>query len=162
MFTESLVQGSILKEVLETLKNLISEACWDISSSSVNLQSVDSSHVSLVQLTLRSEGCDRNLARGVNLTSMSEILNCAGNEDITTLRAEDNADTLAPVFEAPHQEKVPDCEMKLMDLDVAQLGIPEQEDSCVVKILPSGEFARVCRDLSHTGDVLEFPVQNME
>lgn len=31
--------------------------------------------------------------------SMSKILKCAGNEDIITLRAEDNADTLALVFE---------------------------------------------------------------
>lgn len=34
-------------------------------------------------------------------SSMSKILKCAGNEDIITLRAEDNADTLALVFEAP-------------------------------------------------------------
>ena len=73
MFEVRLVQGSILKKVLEALKDLINEACWDISSSGMNLQSMDSSHVSLVQLTLRSEGfdtyrCDRNLAMGVNLT----------------------------------------------------------------------------------------------
>ncbi|XP_023574341.1 proliferating cell nuclear antigen [Octodon degus] len=158
MFEARLVQGSILKKVLEALKDLINEACWDISSGGVNLQSMDSSHVSLVQLTLRSEGfdtyrCDRNLAMGVNLTSMSKILKCAGNEDIITLRAEDNADTLALVFEAPNQEKVSDYEMKLMDLDVEQLGIPEQEYSCVVK-MPSGEFARICRDLSHIGDAV--------
>lgn len=35
--------------------------------------------------------------------SMSKILKCAGNEDIITLRAEDNADTLALVFEAPSE-----------------------------------------------------------
>lgn len=34
---------------------------------------------------------------------MSKILKCAGNEDIITLRAEDNADTLALVFEAPSE-----------------------------------------------------------
>ena len=73
MFEARLVQGSILKKVLEALKDLINEACWDISSSGMNLQSMDSSHVSLVQLTLRPEGfdtyrCDRNLAMGVNLT----------------------------------------------------------------------------------------------
>uniref|UniRef100_A0A8C8B1L9 DNA sliding clamp PCNA n=1 Tax=Otus sunia TaxID=257818 RepID=A0A8C8B1L9_9STRI len=86
-------------------------------------------------------------------TLMSKILKCAGNEDIITLRAEDNADTLALVFEAPNQEKVSDYEMKLMDLDVEQLGIPEQEYSCVVK-MPSAEFARICRDLSHIGDAV--------
>lgn len=36
-------------------------------------------------------------------SSMSKILKCAGNEDIITLRAEDNADTLALVFEAPSE-----------------------------------------------------------
>ena len=92
---------------------------------------------------------------------MSKILKCAGNEDIITLRAEDNADTLALVFETiskffdsffdgltvavpvcllsvndlsvffTDQEKVSDYEMKLMDLDVEQLGIP------VSNLLPS-------------------------
>ncbi|NWI99549.1 PCNA protein, partial [Crypturellus undulatus] len=147
MFEARLVQGSVLKRVLEALKDLITEACWDLGSGGISLQSMDSSHVSLVQLTLRSEGfdtyrCDRNIAMG-----------CAGNEDIITLRAEDNADTLALVFEAPNQEKVSDYEMKLMDLDVEQLGIPEQEYSCVVK-MPSAEFARICRDLSHIGDAV--------
>ncbi|KAF6730043.1 Proliferating cell nuclear antigen, partial [Oryzias melastigma] len=158
MFEARLVQGSILKKVLEALKDLITEACWDVSSSGISLQSMDSSHVSLVQLTLRHDGfdsyrCDRNLAMGVNLSSMSKILKCAGNEDIITLRAEDNADTLALVFETINQEKVSDYEMKLMDLDVEQLGIPEQEYSCVVK-MPSGEFARICRDLSQIGDAV--------
>jgi len=73
MFEARLVQGSILKKVLEALKDLITEACWDVSSFGISLQSMDSSHVSLVQLTLRSDGfdsyrCDRNLAMGVNLS----------------------------------------------------------------------------------------------
>lgn len=73
MFEARLVQGSILKKVLDALKDLITEACWDVSSSGISLQSMDSSHVSLVQLTLRHDGfdsyrCDRNLAMGVNLS----------------------------------------------------------------------------------------------
>ena len=36
---------------------------------------------------------------GLFFPSMSKILKCAGNEDTITLRAEDNADTLALVFE---------------------------------------------------------------
>lgn len=73
MFEARLVQGSVLKRVLEALKDLITEACWDLGSGGISLQSMDSSHVSLVQLTLRSEGfdtyrCDRNIAMGVNLS----------------------------------------------------------------------------------------------
>ncbi|NXP62849.1 PCNA protein, partial [Chloropsis cyanopogon] len=149
MFEARLVQGSVLKRVLEALKDLITEACWDLGSGGISLQSMDSSHVSL------PDTCDTTAPESPAFLpcSMSKILKCAGNEDIITLRAEDNADTLALVFEAPNQEKVSDYEMKLMDLDVEQLGIPEQEYSCVVK-MPSAEFARICRDLSHIGDAV--------
>ena len=82
---------------------------------------------------------------------MSEILTCAGKEDIIILRTEDNADALGLVFEAPNQEKVSAHDMKLMGLDVKQLGIPEQEYSCAIK-MSSGEFAIRCLALSHTGD----------
>ena len=110
MFQEHLVQGSILQKVLGVLKDLIKEAPWDRSRSGVNLPSTDSSHVSLMQLTLpvgfHMCHCHRNLTMDMNLTSMSKILKCAGNEDIISLRAEDHADTLALVFETPNQEKV--------------------------------------------------------
>uniref|UniRef100_A0A2K5HLJ8 DNA sliding clamp PCNA n=1 Tax=Colobus angolensis palliatus TaxID=336983 RepID=A0A2K5HLJ8_COLAP len=145
MFQVRLVQGSVLKKVLEALKDLINDACWDISSSGVNLQSLDSSHVSLVQFTLPSEGfdtyrCDCNLAMGTNLSIISKILKCAGNEDIITLRTEDSVDTLMLLFEASNQEKFSGYEIKLMNLDVEQLGIAEQEYHSVAK-MPSGEFA---------------------
>ncbi|EPQ06903.1 Sorting nexin-18 [Myotis brandtii] len=74
MFEARLVQGSILKKVLEALKDLINEACWDISSSGVNLQSMDSSHVSLVQLTLRSEGFDTSATVSRNLNCFSTFV----------------------------------------------------------------------------------------
>lgn len=74
---------------------------------------------------------------------MSKTLKCAVSEDIITVRAEDNADILAPVFEAPNQEKLSEYAMKVVDLDVEQPGIPEQEYSHVIK-MPSSEFARIC------------------
>ncbi|EOB06147.1 Proliferating cell nuclear antigen, partial [Anas platyrhynchos] len=150
-----------LKRVLEALKDLITEACWDLGSGGISLQSSCWQLLDKLAVALRSRQlawcffsvCNPVSGLLVFFPSMSKILKCAGNEDIITLRAEDNADTLALVFEAPNQEKVSDYEMKLMDLDVEQLGIPEQEYSCVVK-MPSAEFARICRDLSHIGDAV--------
>ncbi len=107
-------------------------------------------------------------------------MKCAANDDVMTMKAQDNADTVTFVFESPNQEKVSDYEMKLMNLDQEQLGIPvskcryirircittfyitewsvfktfrsqETDYSCVIKI-PSAEFARICRDLSQFGE----------
>ena len=79
---------------------------------------------------------------GMNLGSMSKILRCASNDDIITIKAQDQADTVTFMFESPNQEKVSDYEMKLMNLDQEHLGIPETDYACVIK-MPAGEFARV-------------------
>ncbi|XP_013790832.1 proliferating cell nuclear antigen-like [Limulus polyphemus] len=156
MFEARLVQGSLLKKVLEAIKDLINEATWDCSATGISLQAMDNSHVSLVSVNLRSDGfdkyrCDRNISMGMNLGSMSKILKCAANDDVITVKAQDDADTVTFVFEAPNQEKVSDYEMKLMNLDTEHLGIPDTEYSVVIK-MPAVEFQRICRDLSQIGD----------
>lgn len=67
---------------------------------------MDSSHVALVALLLRSEGfehyrCDRNLSLGMNLNNMAKMLKCAGNEDIVTIKADDASDSVTFMFESP-------------------------------------------------------------
>ncbi|KAF6205745.1 hypothetical protein GE061_019918 [Apolygus lucorum] len=156
MFEARLVQSSILKKVLDAIKDLLNEATFDCSDSGMQLQAMDNSHVSLVSLNLRSDGfdkyrCDRNLSMGINLGSMFKIMKCAANDDILTIKAQDNADTVMFMFESPNQEKVSDYEMKLMDIDQEHLGIPETDYSSIIK-MPSGEFSRICKDLSQFGE----------
>ncbi|XP_061389059.1 proliferating cell nuclear antigen-like [Musca vetustissima] len=152
MFEARLISATILKKILDAIKDLLNEGTFDCSDSGIQLQAMDNSHVSLVSMTLRSDGfdkfrCDRNISMGMNLSSMAKILKCANNDDTVTIKAQDNADTVTFMFESPNHEKVSDYEMKLMNLDQEHLGIPETEYSCVVR-MPSIEFARICRDLA--------------
>jgi len=156
MFEARLVQGNLLKKVLESLKDLLNEATWDCADTGIQLQAMDNSHVSLVSVLLRADGfdkfrCDRQLSMGMNLTSMSKILRCAANDDIITIKAQDQADTVTFMFESPNQEKMADYEMKLMNLDQEHLGIPETDYAAVIK-MPSSEFQRVIKDLSQFGE----------
>ena len=78
-------------QVLEATKDLVTDANFDCSATGFALQAMDSSHVSLVSLQLRSDGfehfrCDRNLSMGMNLVNMAKMLKCAGNEDIITMK----------------------------------------------------------------------------
>ncbi|KAL4571114.1 hypothetical protein LXL04_017865 [Taraxacum kok-saghyz] len=157
-----LVQGSLLKKVMESIKDLVNDANFDCSATGFSLQAMDSSHVALVSLLLRSEGfehyrCDRNLSMGMNLSNMSKMLKCAGNDDIITLKADDGSDTVTFMFESPTQDKIADFEMKLMDIDSEHLGIPEAEYHAIVR-MPSSEFARICKDLSSIGDTVVISV----
>ncbi|KAH0458278.1 hypothetical protein IEQ34_013593 [Dendrobium chrysotoxum] len=153
-----LVQGSLLKKVIEAIKDLVTDANFDCSATGLSLQAMDSSHVALVALLLRSEGfehyrCDRNISMGMNLNNMSKMLKCAGNDDIITIKGDDGSDTITFMFESPNQDKISDFEMKLMDIDSEHLGIPEAEYHAIVK-MPSSEFSRICKDLSSIGDTV--------
>lgn len=73
MFEARLVQGNLLKKVLDAIKDLLNEASWDCADSGIQLQAMDYSHVSLVSVNLRAEGfdkyrCDRNQTLGMDLT----------------------------------------------------------------------------------------------
>jgi proliferating cell nuclear antigen len=108
MFEARLVQGNILKKVLEALRDLLNEAVWDCDESGIHLQAMDTSHVSLVSVVLRSDGfdkfiCDRQQSMGMNLQSMWKIMRCASTNDIVTVKASADADSVTFVFESPNQ-----------------------------------------------------------
>ncbi|KAL3647343.1 hypothetical protein CASFOL_008311 [Castilleja foliolosa] len=162
MFELRLVEGGLLKKILESLKDLVNDANFDCSATGFSLQAMDSSHVALVSFLLRAEGfdhyrCDRNLMMGINVANMAKMLKCASNDDIVTIKADDGTDTVTFMFESPSQDKIADFEMKLMDIDSEHLGIPETEYEAIVR-MPSAEYARICRDLSAIGDTLVISV----
>ncbi|KAL8842683.1 MAG: hypothetical protein Q9170_000458 [Blastenia crenularia] len=112
---------------------------------------MDNSHVALVSMMLKAESfspfrCDRNIALGINLSSLMKVLRCAQNEDILTLKAEDAPDVVNLVFETSESDRLSEYDIKLMDIDQEHLGIPETEYAATIS-MPSAEFQRICRDL---------------
>jgi Proliferating cell nuclear antigen, N-terminal domain len=111
-----LSQGVLLKKILEPVKDLLSNANFDCSpSKGLCFQSMDSCHVALVSLQLAPHSferfrCDRNLTLGINLTHLSKLLKCAGNDDIITIKADDQSpDTISFMFENPSES----CQLPL-------------------------------------------------
>jgi len=170
MFEAKLENGSMWRKIVEAVnKDIIENAIFDCSGEGIKLQGMDSSHICLVHLELHKDGfgekcyrCDRNIALGVKVENLLKLLRCAGPNDAITFRADENGgDTLVLIFESPSPNdddksvitKISKYEMKLIDLDQEHLGIPDQDFSCSVK-MPSGEFSRICRDLSQIGDTV--------
>lgn len=62
--------------MLESVKDLVTDANFDCAPTGFSLQAMDASHVSLVALLLRCDGfdhyrCDRSLSMGMNLANMA-------------------------------------------------------------------------------------------
>jgi len=158
MFEARLEQASLLKKILESIKDLVDNANFECTAAGIALQAMDSSHVSLVSLLLRQDGfdhyrCDRSLTLGINIASMTKILKCASNDDTVTIRADDNGDNVTFLFENASNNKLSEFELKLMSIDSDHLGIPDTEYKTTIK-MPAGEFQRICRDLTTVGDTV--------
>ena len=145
------------------------------------MQAMDNSHVALVSVLLSASGfvnyrCDRPLPLGMNLGSLSKVLKCAKDDDICTLKALDDADTLNLIYESKREcydalesrivsnltpfldsDRVAEYDMKLMDIDTDALGIPDTDYDARIT-MPSSEFARLVRDLSSLGESVRIDV----
>eukprot|EP01120_Amphizonella_sp_Union-15-10_P004342 TRINITY_DN14972_c0_g1_i1.p1 TRINITY_DN14972_c0_g1~~TRINITY_DN14972_c0_g1_i1.p1 ORF type:complete len:260 (-),score=46.99 TRINITY_DN14972_c0_g1_i1:73-852(-) len=156
MFEAKLKDASILKKIVEAIKDLVQDVNFDCTSTGISLQAMDSAHVSLVALLLRGDNfedyrCDKNVSLGVNLTNMAKILKCASNNDSVTLKSEEGGDHLTFVFES--KKKIATFELRLMDLEGEHLGIPDTEYKAVVK-MPSIDFKKLCSDMSMLSDTI--------
>lgn len=137
--------------MVDAIKDLVQDCNFDCNDSGVALQAMDNSHVALVSMMLKAESfspyrCDRNLALGLNLASLTKVLRAAQGDDILTIKAEDAPDSLNLLFESSENDRISEYDLKLMDIDQEHLGIPDTEYSATIS-LPSAEFKRICVDL---------------
>lgn len=138
--------------MVDAIKDLVQDCNFDCNDSGIALQAMDNSHVALVSMLLRADAfspfrCDRNIALGINLGSLTKVLRACQAEDLLTLKAEDAPDVVNLVFESKDVDRISEYDIKLMDIDQEHLGIPETEYAATIT-LPAAEFQRICRDLS--------------
>lgn len=150
--TPSCTSRTNTNQVVDAIKDLVQDCNFDCNDSGIALQAMDNSHVALVSMLLKAEGfspyrCDRNIALGINLVSLTKVLRAAQNEDILTLKAEDSPDAVNMMFESAETDRLSEYDIKLMDIDQEHLAIPDTEYAATVE-MPSGEFMRICRDLN--------------
>ena len=106
MFESRLTQGSLMKKVVDAVKDLVTDANFDSSSAGFQLQAMDNSHVSLVSMQLRADGfdhyrCDRNM-------SMGECVSVARRRDRARFPREGRHTPTPPIARArPHPKKTP-------------------------------------------------------
>jgi proliferating cell nuclear antigen len=70
MFEARLLQGALLKKIIDAIKDLVTDANFDCTATEFSLQAMDSSHVSLVALKLEKDGfehfrCDKPISMGM-------------------------------------------------------------------------------------------------
>ncbi|KAK7036724.1 proliferating cell nuclear antigen [Paramarasmius palmivorus] len=162
MLEAKISEASLLKKLLDAIKELVNDANFECNEEGINLQAMDNSHVALVAVKLQHQGfkkyrCDRPMPLGVNIASLTKVLKCAKDDDLCTLKAADEADVLNLVYEAKNSDRIAEYDLKLMDIDSDSLAIPDTDYDAYVKF-PAGEFSRIVRDLASLGESVRIDV----
>lgn len=113
MFEATLANGTTMKQIIESIKDLVKDCNLDCSEEEISIQSMDSAHVSLVAVRLAAGAfehyrCDRPNALGINTANMSKIFKMINSDDSVTLKAEDDADALTMLFEGGKADTIAD------------------------------------------------------
>ena len=157
MFEAKLANASLLRKIIDAIKDLVTDAPFDCSESAMCLQAMDSSHVALVSLKMEAGlfdtyRCDRTVNLGMSLANMQKALKCANNDDNCMIKFDDSeTDNITFTFQDPKSYKTQDVTVKLMDIDSEHLGIPDQEYAVVCE-MPANEFQKTCKDLAMFSD----------
>lgn len=162
MLEAQLSEAVVMKRVIESIRDLVKNCNFDCSEEGISLQAMDDSHIALVSFKLGVEAfstyrCDRNIPLGINVESLMKVLRSGNNDDVLTLRAEDQGSTLNLIFEDSTQDRISEYSLKLMEIDQESMAIPET-DYKVTITMPSAEFQRICRDMNVLSESVKIEV----
>jgi proliferating cell nuclear antigen len=105
MFIEArMSRAAIFKNVVDSIKDLVTEGNLDFDKEGIHLQAMDASHVSLVSVMIGVDAfdsyhCDSSVSLGVHFGNLGRILKGANPEDAIIIRADDKGESVTFIFE---------------------------------------------------------------
>jgi len=161
----STVQGSTIRGVLETLKDVVYEACFKFTRDGIKLITLDSSKKSLVYLNLHSESfdtysCESDMVIGVNLASFTKLLKSVNKNIITFFVEKNNPYSLGLVIESHEKKRVSIFRVPVLDIEFSDMRYPEMDFDATLQ-LQSADFQKLCRELAVVGDIVDIQTDGL-
>lgn len=154
------VQSAAFRVLTEALKEILTDANFEIDSTGLKVMAMDSSHTVLVHLKLNAENfehyhCESKKILGINMLNFFKLIKTMGNSDTLTLYLErDNESVLGIKIENSEKNTVTNYTLNLMDLHEENIQIPPAIFDSVIT-MPSVDFQKICRDMHNLADNLE-------
>jgi proliferating cell nuclear antigen len=163
MFEARFASATLLKRILDAIKDLVQDVNLLCTEDGIELQSMDAAHVALINFTILAEACslytcDEQVTLGINVVNLTKIIKCAEPEDSVVLALSEDESALHITFESRSGSRKHEFAMNLMNIDSQHLQIPEIEYTCSIK-MPSAEFTRFIRDGATFGETVTLSVK---
>ena len=154
------VQSAAFRVLTEALKEILTDANFEIDSTGIKVMAMDSSHTVLVHLKLSADNfehyhCETKKILGINMLNFFKLIKTMGNSDTLSLYLErDNESVLGIPIENSEKNTTTNYSLNLMDLHEENISIPPAVFDSVIT-MPSVDFQKICRDMHNLADNLE-------
>jgi hypothetical protein len=152
-------EGYSLKVLAELLQNNIKTACFEVDEKGIRLRMMDTHRTILIDLELEADSFsvykyrpDEKLYLGINLTHFHKMLKSIKKRDSIQLFIDDESPTDLGIKVIPKENnRVTTSFIKIQNIQNLDINLPENYSKPV--IVPSGEFQKMCKGLTHISNV---------
>lgn len=150
------MQSSIIKSLVEALKQIIVEANIECTPEGIRIVAMDEHHTILVRLFLDAKKfdefvCPTPITIGVDITQLFSLLKTMSQNDILTLYVREGKESeLGIIIENSDKGEVSCYRLNLLELNPDAYDIPQQEYHFITN-MPSNDFQKICRNMKNLG-----------
>ena len=154
------VQASAFRILVEALKEILTDANFEIDETGIKMIAMDSSHTVLVHLKLTSDKfesykCSEKRIIGINMINLFRIIKTMNNNDTLVLFLEKSNDSVLGIkIENSEKNTTSTFRLNLMDLNEDTITIPPATFESVIT-MPSADFQKIIRDMHNYADFID-------
>jgi proliferating cell nuclear antigen len=154
------IQSNSIKNLIESLKDILTDTNIEITSSGLKIIAMDPSHTVLVHLKLEAKEfqefiCNEDMILGVNMINFYKLIKFIGNNDTLTLYVDnENESQLNIIMESSDKNSVTKYKLNLMDIPKENVEIPNLVFNSIIT-MPSADFQKLCRDLHNISNTVD-------
>lgn len=152
-------EGYALKVLAELLQNNIKTACFEVDEKGIRLRMMDHHRTILIDLDLEADcfsvykykGAEK-LFLGINLNHFHRMLKSIKKRDSIQLFIDDSSPTDLGIKVIPKENnRVTTSFIKIQNIQNLDIDLPEGYGKPV--LVPSGEFQKMCKGLTHISNL---------
>lgn len=157
LFEIKTTQSAIFRNLIEALKEILTEANLEFDSTGLKVMDMDKTHTVLVYLRLSADKfteffCPNKFILGINMIYLYKLIKTMGNNDILTLYLPaSNPNKLGIKMENSEKSSSTNFFLKIFDTNVEEIQTPNLAFTSVIH-MSSAEFQKVCRDMNTRDD----------
>ena len=160
IFNVKTVQTGAIRILVESLKEILTDANFVIDENGIKLIAMDSSHTVLIHMKLDASKfeyyeCKKPMKIGINMLNLFKLIKTMNNTDTLSFYIKkDNENKLGILINNQDKNTQTIYELNLLDIPEEDIQIPPIEFETELT-LPSGDFQKLIRDMVNIGDNME-------